>query len=495
MIRSLIVLMALGATLPAAAQEVPTDTGQVRGRADGAVTVFKGLPYAAPPTGALRWRRPQAPTRWNGVREAVTFGADCLQNMLPGMAGSGRPMSEDCLYLNIWMPKPVAGATLPVMVWIHGGGFVSGSSALPETDGARLAGRGVVLVSFNYRLGRLGFFAHPALSAERDGGPTGNWGLMDQIAALAWVRRNIAAFGGDPANVTIFGESSGGESVARLMASPEAKGLFAKAITASGGGRDTWPTLAQAEAKGSAFANGADAAALRALPASAVLGGITMMNKEEDRYSGPITDGAIVPANADQLFAAGKQVAIPYIVGGNDDELSFVPAAFLPMLNGPVLATLASGADAVKAAYGSPQAADRHVAGDVLFAEPALALATRHARSGAPTWLYRFGYVAAAKRKADAGAGHATDVIFQFDNLAKDDPAPMPDDLAAADLLARYWTNFAKTGDPNGAGLPVWRPLDPASPETLSIGIAGTGMAPATTPALAAIAAARDAAK
>ncbi|MBB4097599.1 carboxylesterase/lipase family protein [Sphingomonas kyeonggiensis] len=495
MIRTLIALSLLGTAVPAAAQQVRTESGPVRGAADGRVVAFKGIPYAAPPTGALRWHRPEAPAPWNLVLEATKFGADCLQNATPGVAGSDRPASEDCLFLNVWTPKAAGSAKLPVMVWIHGGGFVSGSSAAPETDGARLAGRGVVLVSFNYRLGRFGFFAHPALTVEAGGRPTGNWGLMDQIAALNWVQRNIAAFGGDPSNVTIFGESSGGESVARLMASPAAKGLFAKAITASGGGRDSWPSLAQAEARGTAFAKGADLAALRALPAATVLGGINMMNKEEQSYSGPITDGEIVPDNADRIFAKGQQAHIPYLIGNNDDELSFVPAAFLPVVNGPTLATLGNGADAVLAAYGSPAAATRHVAGDVIFAEPAMAMAGRHARSGAPTWLYRFGYVAQARRKDDAGAGHATDVIFQFDNLAKADFAATPADQATADLLAAYWTNFARTGDPNGKGVPAWSRFDAAAPAALAIGMAGAEMQPAITPALTAISAARDAAK
>ena len=488
MIRVLIALALLGACAPLAAQDVRTESGPVHGATDNGVTAFKGLPYAAAPVGSLRWHVPMPAVRWSSVRDATRFGADCLQNALPGMTGSGQPASEDCLFLNVWTPKPDTGAKLPVMLWIHGGGFVSGSSALPETDGARLASRGVVLVSFNYRLGRFGFFAHPALTAEARGKPTGNWGLMDQIAALTWIRHNIAAFGGDPANVTIFGESSGGESVLRLMASPAAKGLFAKAIAASGGGRDAWPTLAEAEAKGTAFAPG-DATALRTLPAATILGGITMMNKDEKQYSGPIADGAIVPGNAEGIFASGAQARIPAIIGNNDDELSFVPAAFLPMVNGPALAQLGNGAAAVQAAYASADDAAHHVAGDIIFTEPALAMAARHARSAAPTWLYRFGYVAEAKRKQGSGAGHATDVIFQFGNLAKGGTAA---DQATADLVAAYWTNFAKTGDPNAKGLPLWAKLDARSPAMLAIGIGSVAMKPAATPALTAIAAARD---
>ncbi len=483
-------LLLLAAATPAAAQEARIDSGALQGAAADGVTAFKGIPYAAPPIGPLRWHAPEAAPAWTGTRDATRFGADCMQNLFAGATGSGQPQSEDCLFLNVWTPAHPAGTKLPVMVWIHGGGFVGGSSALSETDGARLAKRGVVVVSFNYRLGRFGFFAHPALTG---GKPGGNWGLMDQIAALLWVKRNAAAFGGDPANVTILGESAGGESVTRLMASPAARGLFAKAIASSGGGRDTWPAIAAAEAKGAAFAakvGAGDLVALRALPAATVLGGINLLNKEDAIYSGPITDGVIVTANTDSQFARGAQAHVPAIIGNNDDELGFVPAAFLPMVNGPALAALGAKAEAVKAAYGTPENATRHVAGDLMFTEPALAIATRHAKS-APTWLYRFGYVAAAKRQPGMGAGHATDVIFQFDNLAHADFAATAEDQTVARRVADYWVNFARTGDPNGAGLPRWTSLDPKAPAMLAIGV-DPKMAPAASPALTAISAARD---
>ena len=267
-----LLILALLAAAPAAAQQVTIDSGALTGATSDGVAAFEGIPYAAPPVGEGRWAAPAPVQRWSAPRDATRFGADCVQNAVPGDVSHGAPMAEDCLFLNVWTPKPAAGAKLPVMVWIHGGGFVAGSGALAPTDGTQLAKRDVVVVTFNYRLGRFGFFAHPALQGS-------NWGLMDQIAALQWVKRNIAAFGGDPANVTLFGESAGGESVARLMASPVATGLFAKAITASGGGRDRWPTLAEAQAKSSAFAaktGAGDLAALRALPAETVRGGITI---------------------------------------------------------------------------------------------------------------------------------------------------------------------------------------------------------------------------
>lgn len=487
MIRGLIFLGTVVALAsPATAQQVTIDTGAVTGVTADDIASFKGMPYAAPPVGPGRWSTPTPAAYWNAPRDATSYGPDCMQNPLPGIEPGSRPMSEDCLTLNVWTPRPVKGAKLPVMVWIHGGGFVGGSGTLPETDGSLLAKRDVVVVSFNYRLGRFGFFAHPAL------GKDGNWGLMDQIAALKWVRRNIAAFGGDPAKVTIFGESAGGESVSRLMASPVAKDLFARAIVASGGGRDDWPTLAGAQAKGEVFgtrAGAADAAALRALPAEIILGSVALMSKEEDRYSGPMTDGTIVPAGAETIFAGGKQARIPYIIGSNDDELGFIPAPFRAMVNGPVEKSLGAAAAGVKAAYASEDEANRRLGGDAIFAEPALAFGLLQSRAGSPTFLYRFGYVAEGQRKPDVGAVHASDVAFQFGNLPADATAA---DRAAAKQIGDYWTNFAKTGDPNASGLPAWSRLDPAAPQLLSMGIAATAMAPASTPALAAIAAARD---
>ena len=473
------------AAVPAAAQQVRVESGALDGATADGIASFKGVPYAAPPVGERRWAAPAPAVRWTAPRDATRFGADCVQNAVPGDVSLGAPMAEDCLFLNVWTPKPAANAKLPVMVWIHGGGFVAGSGALAPTDGTQLAKRGVVVVTFNYRLGRFGFFAHPALEGA-------NWGLMDQIVALQWVTRNIAAFGGDPANVTIFGESAGGESVARLMAAPAARGLFAKAIAASGGGRDRWPVLVDAQAKGSAFAlkaGASDLAPLRALPADAVRGGITILNKEDAVYSGPVSDGTIVPGHADAVFAAAKQARIPFIAGSNDDELGFVPAPFLPMVNGPLLKQFGDGANMVNIAYGDPGKAARYLAGDAIFGEPALALASRHARSGAPAWLYRFGYVTEAKREPGKGAGHASDVPFQFGNLPADASAA---DRAAAAQVMDYWTHFARTGDPNGKGLPAWQRLDPAKPALLAIGIDRTAMAPAATPPIAAIAKVRD---
>ncbi|WP_296615789.1 carboxylesterase family protein [Sphingomonas sp.] len=476
-----------------------TDGGNVRGSTVAGITSFKGIPYAAPPVGPLRWHAPRPAAAWTGTRDARRYGNDCIQARLPGdVANTDLPMSEDCLFLNVWTPRGDGRAKRPVMVYIHGGGFSTGSGSSAILDGSRLAARGVVVVTFNYRLGRFGFFAHPALTREAAGGATGNWGLMDQIAALKWVRRNIIAFGGDPANVTIFGESAGGESVDRLMVSPVAKGLFAKTIAASGGGRDNWPDLRMAEAKGVAFAareRAGNLAALRALPADKVQGGINLLNGDEAHYSGPITDGRIVTGGADALFAAGKARGIRYIVGSNSDELGFIPAPFLTGFVAKATAALGAGAGAVRTAYGSTAAYDRHIPSDFTFSEPARALAARQAKAGAPVWLYRFGYVSEDKRATLAGASHASDVPFQFDNLAAAGGKVSTADMGAAKLVADYWTQFAKTGDPNGKGLPAWPRFDARAGTMLLIDNYKAAVTTANVPELEAIAAVRDGAR
>lgn len=500
-VSALIAALLLGAACTTAPQPVDptlvkTESGLLRGEQSDGIRMFRGVPYAAAPVGEARWRAPAPMPAWPGERLATAYGADCWQNRMPGDLGaSALPMSEDCLFLNIWAPNDSAEG-LPVMVWIHGGGFVGGSAAAAIHDGSALAQRGVVVVTLNYRLGRFGFFAHPELTGEA--AATGNWGLMDQIAALNWVKRNIAAFGGDPARVTIFGESAGGESVNRLMASPVARGLFARAIAASGGGRDAWPDLRSAEAKGEAFAKHSNAtglAALRALPASDVLGGITLMNKEDARYSGPLTDGKIVTGRADAIFAAGEAAPVPYVVGANSDELGMIPPAMRRMASAAMSAPVRKDEAKVREAYGGADAYERHVASDVVFVEPARAMALRHARAGAPTFLYSFGYVAASARAPGQGAGHATDMPYQFDQIGAAIATPDAADQAAADLVADYWVNFARTGNPNGAGLPAWPELDPSAPQLLSIGTDKTIAASADRAPVIAIANARDAAE
>jgi para-nitrobenzyl esterase len=471
-----VALVLLSMTGPARARSiegapavVDAPAGRLEGRARGGVEAFVGIPYAAPPIGALRWRAPQPAARWTGVRPAVAFGNDCPQQRLAGDATpSDQPMSEDCLALNVW--RPVAGRALPVMVWIHGGGFVMGSSASPVLDGAALARRGVVLVSFNYRLGRFGFFAHPALTAEAGGRPAVNFALLDMIAALRWVKANAAAFGGDPANVTIFGESAGGAAVDFLMASPAAQGLFAKAIVQSGANRVVYARLTtdrpgqiSAETAGVAFAAAAglrdpDADQLRARPVDVVQGGLGMTDMQYDRFAAPVVDGDVVLADPVERFAAGAVPAIPFIVGSNGAELS--QEVFAPLLMGVIRAQLGQQSLAdVKRVYGDPPAPA--LIDDYLFTEAARGYARLMAAKGAPAYRYVFDYVAEAERSRRTGASHASELAFLFGNV----PASATSaDRAMARLMGDYWTNFAKTGDPNGHGLPRWPQQAPGDP-------------------------------
>lgn len=435
--------------------------GTLEGRAHDGVEGFAGIPYAAPPVGELRWRPPAVAPRWTGTRTAADFGNDCPQVRFDGDATpSTQPMSEDCLYLNVW--RPAKGRKLPVMVYIHGGAFVAGSAASPTLDGANLARRGAVVVNFNYRLGRFGFFAHPALTAEASGKPDANFAFLDMIAALKWVQANAAAFGGDPGNITIFGESAGGAAVDFLMASPLAEGLFHKAIVQSGANREPYarlsvdrPTRISGEKAGAAFAAKAglanpDAAALRALPADAVQGQLAMWDMQADRFNGPIIDGRSVLADPIERFTAGDIPKIPFIVGTTSTELS--EEAFAPAMMDYLKSQLdpASLADLTRA-YGDPLAPA--LIDDYFFKEAARGYARIMRGHGAPAWRYVFDHVAEADRAKRKGAGHASELAYLFGNL----PATAgPSDRAAARLIGDYWVNFARSGHPNGRGLPDW---------------------------------------
>ena len=428
------------------------------------------------------------------MRDASAYGSDCVQKRAGWDATQSKlPVSEDCLTLNVW--APAKAAKLPVMVWIHGGGFTMGSGSQPLFDGGTLARRGVVVVTFNYRLGRFGFFTHPALTAE-GAAALGNYGLMDQVAALQWVKRNIAAFGGNPDKVTIFGESAGGGSVIQHMLMQPSRGLFRAAVSESGGGRDDWPTLAAAEGKGVAFASkagvkGSDAAAvaqLRALPAKTLAGNLDLLNGEPDTYSGPMIDGKLVTSRPGEGFAAGRQAKVPFLVGANSNELGFIPAIFLGPVTAAAAKQLGDGKDAVVKAYGSKAEYDAHLASDLTFVEPARYLAAQAAGHGQPTWLYSFGYVPTAQRGSQKGAGHATELAFVFGNLGVLAKPATPEDEQAAALIGDYWTAFAKTGDPNGTGRPAWPRYDAKADQRLEISITGAAApGPAGGPGLDAI--------
>ena len=468
------------AVQPTVAQIVTVDTGQLQGTVQDAVLAFKGIPFAAPAVGDLRWRPPRPASQWRGVRKADHYGSDCMQLPFPSDAAPlGTPPSEDCLYLNVWRPAAQSAGPLPVMVWIHGGGWVNGGSSPAVYDGAEFARQGIVLVSFNYRLGRFGYFAHPALTREGRAGLLGNYGDMDQIAALKWVQRNIKSFGGDARNVTVFGESAGGFSVHALLTSPLAVGLFQKAIIESGGGRPLFggsPHLHEAvngkvsaEDAGLAFAekkgiSRTDAAALkqlRALPADAIVDGLNMasMMQAAASYSGPMIDGKLRLQDPDAAYRAGTQLRIPVIVGATDMDIGFGSAA---KTKDELFATFGAHSDAARKAYDPNDsrpltdligAIDR----DRMMIEPARFAARIFSRAGQPVWEFRFSYVAESMRSEWPGAPHASEIPFVFDTVR----AKYGDKLTAADQsIARtihsFWVQFAKTGDPNDAAMPAW---------------------------------------
>jgi len=444
---------------PGASSSGPTatlDTGIVQGTSENSLAVFRGIPYAAAPVGNLRWRAPQPLAKWTGVRAATEVGAAC-----PQATTSTEPwarvgtQSEDCLFLNIWTPSQAASAKLPVMFFIHGGSFRAGAGGVPLYDGTALAKRGAVIVTINYRLGRLGFFAHPALTRENTDGYLGNYGLMDQVEALRWVKRNIAQFGGDPANVTIFGESAGAVSVQALVASPEAKGLVAKAISQSGGGFTLAPTLKASEAQGESWAAkqglpNATAEQLRAIPTEKI---------PSLDAGGPMIDGKTVTDSPTKTFILKEQAAIPMILGGNSWEAS-LPG--LDMAARPILGTAYSTLLEEYKANPSRAGAEADMAVQAVAIQPSRYLAERQAALGQPAYTYYFTQQPESERATKPGAEHGGELSYLFGtrlNAEKWDAA----DEKTSKLMGDYWFNFAKTGNPNSPGAPVWEPVTATS--------------------------------
>lgn len=421
-----------------------TREGQMLGAVEGEVASFKGLAYAAPPVGVLRWRPPQPTTESSEMRTAYDHGAPCLQPAMPAA-------SEDCLTLNVFRPFGVDGP-LPVMVFIHGGAFVSGTANDPLFDGAKLAQAGVIVVTVNYRLGALGWLTHPALS---DGG-SGNFGLMDQIAALHWVHHNIAAFGGDPSNVTLFGNDAGATAIALLMLSAQSRDLFQKAILQSVPGRVRLRTVQDAEVVGGQFvaALGPETD-LRAVGPQRLLAAEKRLLEKSRRSFAPVMDGRLATEDIAPGFAAGRQSRIPLIIGSNADETGVENE---PDVKEELVRSGTAG-DELRELYpdlaGSSDLAARFFT-DKVFSEPVRLLARLHAASGAPTFRYRFAYVPEARR-ANAEGGHARELQFIFGTEGVPGAGILSRrDRAVASRMRTYWINFARSGDPNGSDLPRW---------------------------------------
>ncbi len=457
---------------------VRIESGLVRGSGTD-VVAFKGIPFAAPPVGPLRWKAPQPAAPWEGTRDAVEFCPSCPQPVI--FAGAVSKQSEDCLGLNIWTPAKSAGDKLPVMAWIYGGGFTIGSSSQPTYDGEALARQGVIVVSFNYRLGALGFLAHPDLSRETPEGVSGNYGLLDQIAALKWVQRNIRNFGGDPGQVTIFGESAGGASVMTLLVSPLAKGLFHRAIAQSGTYaftpirhlRESWYGYKSAEAAGAEIG---DLKTLREMSVQDLLKkALSSGHPFFDFGRGihrPIVDGWVLPDEPSTLYEQGRINQVPLIAGVNADE------ATLLLMQLRTARTVAAYRTWLEESFGEeaagriikmyPAAVDSDVneaiqrlVTDFMFVEPTISV-LRAVESKAPVYLYRFTRVGAGGKATKLGAFHSSEIVYVFGTY-KSPILPLPGadkfddtDFAVGRAMMASWLQFAKTGDPNGPGLLKW---------------------------------------
>jgi para-nitrobenzyl esterase len=475
--------------LPGGAATLKISSGQITGEERDGVRVYRGIPFAAPPIGDLRWKPPQPVKPWDGVRDCMKFGAICPQPK--SMLGTKQEQaSEDCLFLNVWTAATNAAAKLPVMVWIHGGGCTTGAGSQSSYDGMTFAKAGVVLVTINYRLGPFGYLAHPLLSKESPHGVSGNYGHLDQIAALQWVQKNIAAFGGDPQCVTIFGESAGAMSVCRLMISPQSQGLFQRAIAESGGAhgrnrhlresRILQPSM-ESEGERLAQALGCDKAqnplaALRAKSAAEVL---AAANPAQGLYGkgtkfGPIVDGWTIPADPGDLFEQGKQHDVPFMMGANADEgtlfLRQIPVqnanAYRLMVRAlagrhadEVLRLLPCEGDDVKAAFARFSTVTAFVA-------PARMLARAMEQKKSPAFLYHFTRVSSNAKLLGLGATHGAEIAYVFGTFR----APATKDRELGNTMRACWIQFAKNGNPNGDGLPRWPAYKAAADEHLEFG-------------------------
>ena len=481
--------MVAAVTIPSAssgqaqsALQVKTASGVVEGKEMGPVHAFLGIPYAAPPVGDLRWKPPVPVAKWDGVRKATEFGSHCMQtNVYGDMVFPDPGQSEDCLSLNVWVPEKAQGK-LPVMVWIYGGGFVAGGTSEPRQHGEILAQQGVIVVSMNYRLGMFGFFVHPELAKESEHHAAGNYGLLDQLAALRWVHDNIAAFGGDPGNVTIFGESAGSFSVSAQMASPLAKGLFQKAIGESGAAFSSrglrFAPLAEREQKDAKLASEqlgvSTLAELRAIPAQKLLDAFSKPGGPGAFSFGPDVDGYFLPESVPATYAAAKQNDVALLAGWNHEEEGLHPFPPDKSAMDTLKATAdkefgARAAEFLKLYPGETEeqaqrsmadfASDRFIAwGTWKWLEAEVKTGRK------PVYRYRFDLSLPPDEKGQPrGAYHSAEIEYVFGQLdSKTDVTWRPEDRALSAMMQKYWANFARRGDPNGPGLAKWPVYSPA---------------------------------
>jgi para-nitrobenzyl esterase len=470
---SIFMIVAAGFVIAQQPAPVKVEEGLLQGTSEDGLTIYRGIPFATPPVGDLRWRAPQPAAKWDGVKLATKFASGPIQAW-----GAPAGKSEDCLYLNVWTPMKSASDRIPVLVWIYGGGFNGGSTSEPVYSGEKLARKGVVLVSIAYRVGQLGFMAHPELSAESPNHVSGNYGLLDMIAGLQWIQKNIAAFGGDQNKVTIFGESAGGIAVSMLCASPLAKGLFHGAISESGGSfgpprPNTFPgenlkRLPDAERAGEAYAESAGVssiAELRKIDAGklpAIRG-----------LAWPIIDGCVIPDDQYKLYEAGKFNDTPILVGYNSDEgASFSPPKTPADYITGTKTRYGKFADDLLKAYPVdsnmvPKTA-RDLARDAAFGWHTWSWARLQSKIGkSKAYLYYFDqhpdYPEGSPR-AGYGSPHGQEVAYVFNHLDASNPQTTKTDLSISEAMATYWTNFAKYGNPNGNGVPEWPAISDANP-------------------------------
>ncbi len=471
--------------------KVTIESGIIEGQSlEQNIFSFKGIPYAAPPVGKLRWQPPQPVEPWKNPKSTIAYGATCPQpDMSELIFKSYRAMAEDCLYLNVWTPAiDSSAAKLPVMVWIHGGGFIVGTASDDYYTGQDLAKSGVVVVTLNYRLGPFGFFAHPLLSQESEHKVSGNYGLLDQIAALQWVQKNIKSFGGDAENITLFGESAGGRSIASLMVSPLSKGLFHKAILQSSTVfrpmyhlTESWYGRPSMENVGLQLAAALDAdkekdvlAALRQLSVDEIMkeakptlpGMLEGKNKKQDGIAfEPAVDGWVLPGSPSDLFDAGKQHPIPIIAGSNADEgslfarkISFLTARRARKI---IEEVFAEDAPQILKLYpfddrDAARTALNRIAGDMNSAAPMDKTVSDMTRINSPAWLYYYTHVREDELGQKLGAWHGSEIRMVFNSLDRGKAKITDADRKVAATISQYWLNFAKTGNPNGSGLPDW---------------------------------------